>query len=86
MNDIVNPDENVSSYTPIDLAVTWDMTDLLKIGALEDLTLGVEARNIFDTDPPYVNSIPNANGGGGYDATVTSPIGRQFAVSLRTRF
>jgi len=50
------------------------------------LTLGLEARNLFDTDPPYVNSRQGQNSGGGYDPTVTNPIGRQFALSLRARF
>ncbi|WP_235912724.1 TonB-dependent receptor domain-containing protein [Croceibacterium salegens] len=84
-NDIVNPTEKVKSYDLIDLAGSWNIADTLDLG-LDRLLLGIEVRNLFDTDPPYVNSRQGQNSGGGYDPTVTNPIGREFAVSLRTSF
>jgi iron complex outermembrane receptor protein len=74
-NTAVTPAQGVSSYTPVDASLTWT--------AFHDLKVGVEVRNVFDEDPPYVNLAPSANGSGGYDATVANPIGRLFAVSLR---
>jgi iron complex outermembrane receptor protein len=85
-NDIVAPVQHVKSYTPVDLTFGWQIGESIQLSHVNALTLGVELRNVFDTDPPYVNSRPGANGGGGYDATVTNPIGREFAVSLRAKF
>jgi iron complex outermembrane receptor protein len=48
--------------------------------------VGLEARNLFDEDPPFVNVAPSANGSGGYDATVTNPIGRLLALTLRKKW
>ncbi len=84
-NDIVTPEEQVDSYTLFDITAGVDLAEYFNVGA-ERLLLGVEVRNVFDTDPPYVNSRQGQNSGGGYDPTVTSPIGRFFAVSLRTSF
>jgi iron complex outermembrane receptor protein len=86
LNDIVEPDEKVDAYNLVDLVLNWRITDSLDGLGIDGLTLGLEARNIFNTDPPYVNSRQGQNSGGGYDPTVTNPIGRQFAISLRARF
>jgi iron complex outermembrane receptor protein len=83
-NDIVTPVQKVDSYTLADLSLNWDLAETFDMG-LESVNLGLEVRNLFNTHPPYVNSIPGGNGGGGYDPTVTNPIGREFAVSLRTK-
>jgi len=85
-NDTVTPVQQVGSYSPVDLTFGWRLDETFGLGFTKSMTLGVEVRNLFDSDPPYVNSRPGANGGGGYDATVTNPIGREFAVSLRARF
>ena len=84
-NDIVTPAEDVGSFTPIDLSLTWQMGEALDL-PLERVALTMEVRNVLDTDPPYVNAAPGPNGGGGYDPTVHSPIGRLFAMSVRTSF
>jgi iron complex outermembrane recepter protein len=83
-NDIVTPAEHVDSYTLVDLTFNWNLTDSFDMG-LDRVSLGLEVRNLFNTNPPYVNSQPGANSGGGYDPTVTNPVGREFAVSLRTK-
>ena len=49
---------------------------------LGGLTIGLEARNVFDEEPPYVNLAPSINGSGGYDATASNPIGRLFALTV----
>ena len=79
--------QNVKSYTPVDLNLTFRIGDQQASGFFEKgMTLGLEVRNVFDTDPPYVNLAPSGNGSGGYDATASDPIGRLFAVSLRKSF
>lgn len=81
LNTAVSPNENVSSYTPVDLNLSW------KLGwKTAPLVLGLEVRNLFDAAPPYVNIAPSVNGSGGYDATASDPIGRVIAGSIRARF
>lgn len=86
-NNLSNPGQKVDSYTPIDLSLTWRIGDPGADGFFaKGMTLGFEVRNLFDTDPPYVNLAPSGNGSGGYDATASDPVGRLFAVSVRKSF
>jgi iron complex outermembrane receptor protein len=84
-NDIATPDQKVSSYTPVDLGVTWRVNgdDGLLGGPL---AISFEVFNALDVDPPYAQLAPDGNGSGGYDATASDPIGRRFAVSVRKSF
>ncbi|HSG54188.1 MAG TPA: TonB-dependent receptor, partial [Paracoccaceae bacterium] len=84
-NDIVNPAERVSSFTLVDLNLNWEVSDTFDLPG-KRLTLGFEVRNLFDQNPPYVNARPGQNSAGGFDVTASDPIGRQFAVSLRSAF
>lgn len=79
-NDAITPRESVSSYTPVDLRLTYTLPE--NDTMLSGLTVGAELRNMFDEEPPYVNLAPSNNGSGGYDATATNPIGRLMAVTL----
>jgi iron complex outermembrane receptor protein len=81
-NDVVTPAESVGTYTPVDLSFGVRFRDAAE-GPLAGMQLALEVRNLFDTQPPYVNLAPNQNGSGGYDASTTNPIGRQFGVALR---
>jgi iron complex outermembrane receptor protein len=86
LNDAIVPNERVSSYTPVDLSVSWTFgRDGSWSPFGSEVTLGAEVRNLFDEDPPYVNIAPSGNGSGGYDATAASPVGRMFAASLRVK-
>ncbi|MFM1885713.1 MAG: hypothetical protein RL026_870 [Pseudomonadota bacterium] len=85
-NNAVTPSQSVGSYTPVDLSVSWQLGDADAGPLLGNLVLGLEARNLFDQDPPYVNIAPSVNGSGGYDATASNPVGRLLAVSLRKRW
>ncbi len=81
-NIAVSPTQSVDAYTPLDLSVAKTIGgDMLGGGRAQVM---LEVRNLFDQDPPYVNIAPSRNGSGGYDATAANPIGRMFAVSLRT--
>jgi iron complex outermembrane recepter protein len=81
VNTAVTPNQPVSSYTPVDLSLTWKIGD-----RATPFTFGFEVRNLFNVQPPYVNIAPSTNGSGGYDASASDPIGRQFAVSVRKTF
>jgi len=85
-NDTVDPGQRVKAYMPADLSLGWQVAESMTLSHLDSLTLGFELRNMFDEDPPFVNSRPGPNAGGGYDATVANPIGRQVAVSVRAKF
>ena len=86
-NNLSNPVQSVKSYTPVDLTLNWKVGDQQADGFFEKgLVLGLEVRNLFDVAPPYVNLAPSGNGGGGYDATASDPVGRLFAVSVRKSF
>ena len=86
-NNLSRPVQSVKSYTPVDLTLNWKVGDQQADGFFEKgVVLGLEVRNMFDIAPPYVNLAPNGNGGGGYDATASDPIGRLFAVSVRKSF
>src|SRR5690606_21928066 len=85
-NNAVTPAEGVSPYTPVDLNFGVDLGALGESTLLRGLEAGVEIRNALDEDTPYVNIAPSSNGSGGYDATVTNPVGRLFALSLRKKW
>ena len=85
-NTLINPQEDVDSYTPVDLTLTWRVGDSIDLPGGTEFELTGEIRNMFDEDPPYVNLAPGGNGSGGYDATAASPVGRYFAVGARLRF
>jgi len=83
-NNVTAVTQEVSSYTPIDLALTWRLNGGGDESTQRDaLSVSLEVRDLFDTGPPYVNIAPSVNGSGGYDASAASPIGRVFAVTAR---
>lgn len=84
-NTAIVPNQKVSSYTPVDLAVSWTIGSGSTGPLGSEIILGAEVRNAFNQSPPYVNIAPSSNGSGGYDATAASPIGRLFAASLRVK-
>jgi len=85
-NTAITPNQQVSSYTPVDLNVTWRIGESMPSTAAEGLALSFEVRNLFDIDPPFVNIAPGGNGSGGYDASAASPVGRMFAMGARLVF
>jgi iron complex outermembrane receptor protein len=78
--------QKVSSYTTADLGVTFNVTDPHARGLAGGLALSLDVYNLLDTNPPYVDFAPTVNGSGGYDATASNPIGREFAITLRKKF
>jgi iron complex outermembrane receptor protein len=85
-NVLASPSQDVDAYSPIDLNFWYELGDADGSGFGDGWVLGVEARNVFDEDPPYVNIAPSGNGSGGYDATASNPVGQVFAVSVRKTF
>lgn len=82
-NNLPTVPQQVHSYTPLDLSLTWRLDDSGGRSLLSRFSLTFDARNLFDVGPPYVNIAPSVNGSGGYDATAANPIGRVFSVTAR---
>lgn len=83
-NDLVNPIEEVDSYTTVDVGVSFDLGEEGSSDFFDSpFTFGIDIRDLFDADPPFVNIAPGGNGSGGYDATVANPIGRTFSFYVR---
>jgi iron complex outermembrane receptor protein len=80
-NDLLATPQDVDPWVTVDTNVTYMFGD-----PETGLQFGVDVRNLFDEDPPYVNIAPNNNGSGGYDASAANPTGRVVGVSLRKRF
>ncbi len=69
----VLPQTRVSAFDTVDLFFSYDLGGLIKNTSL---TLNVD--NVFDRDPPFLNSAPGYTNGG--------TLGRMFAFGIRTKF
>jgi VCBS repeat-containing protein len=85
-NDLVTPNQNVDSWTTLDLGIAITPGDEMASVLDGGITIGLDIRNVFDEQPPYVNLSPNINGSGGFDATAANPVGRVIGVSLRKKW
>jgi iron complex outermembrane receptor protein len=74
VNTLATPHQTVGQYTTVDLHLAHTFP--------RNIVLSFDARDLFDTKPPFVNIAESANGGGGFDATVTNPIGRVASLGL----
>jgi iron complex outermembrane recepter protein len=84
-NTETTPTQSVSSYVTEDIDVNFNAGRVLQWVLATDLTFTFHITNIANVTPPYVN-IPIGDGGGGYDATVASPLGRVISVGFGKRF
>lgn len=78
-NTGVTPAEKVSSWTTIDLQLSYDITRLAGVG--KSARLAVNATNLFDRAPPYVNN-PTPFSAAGFDPENANPIGRLISIEL----
>jgi iron complex outermembrane receptor protein len=69
--------QRVASYTTIDAHLAYDIP---ADGWLKDAQVFVDAQNLFDQDPPFVNTP------GGYNILDSNPIGRVVSVGARKRW
>jgi iron complex outermembrane receptor protein len=83
-NTFFTPAQHIDSNTTIDLAFSYDLSDAL--GSGHDVSFGIDVTNLFDTDPPFADIAPTNNGGGGFDPTNASLVGRVISASLRFNF
>jgi iron complex outermembrane recepter protein len=84
-NTETTPTQSVSSYVTEDLDVIFNADRVLHGYLVKDLTFTFHITNIGNVTPPYVN-VPIGDGGGGYDATAASPLGRVISVGFGKKF
>lgn len=79
INDTVNPDVRVPSYTTFDLGLRYRIEPgFLSINEVE---LSLDVQNLFDKDPPIVlTPVPLP-----FDGQVADIFGRQVKIGLRVR-
>jgi iron complex outermembrane receptor protein len=86
-NNLSTPVQTVSAYATVDLHLGYKLGEAFPSAPwLKGTRLGLDITNLFDADPPFVNIIPNANGGGGFDPQAANPIGRIVAFSIDKKF
>ena len=82
-NNLVSPIEEVDSKTSFDLNLYYNFQGE---GLANGLSIGIDAINLTDEDPPFVNIAQSPNGGGGFDATLNNPVGRILGLTLRKKW
>jgi len=82
-NNLVNPVEEVDSKATVDLNISYTFQGE---GFTEGLRVGLDAVNLFDEEPPFVNIAQSPNGGGGFDPTLNNPVGRIIGVTLEKKW
>ncbi|HEY6123763.1 MAG TPA: hypothetical protein VIV63_03865, partial [Steroidobacteraceae bacterium] len=82
-NNLVNPTEDVDSLSTVDLNISYTFQGG---GFTEGLRIGLDAVNLLDEDPPFVNIAQSPNGGGGFDPTLTNPVGRIIGLTIAKKW
>ncbi|MEK8052732.1 TonB-dependent receptor [Ideonella sp. DXS22W] len=85
-NTLASPVQRVASNTTADVRAAWAFESDGPFGLLKDATVALGVTNLADRKPPFVNVAQSTNGGGGFDPTLTNPIGRIVSVSFDKRF
>jgi iron complex outermembrane receptor protein len=79
--------DKVSSYTTLDLNLAYSFID----GWLGGDQVYVHVNNLFNNDPPFINTTANGAGASsaaafGFNSFNASPIGRTVSVGMRAKF
>jgi iron complex outermembrane receptor protein len=74
------PNRNVDSYDTIDLTLGYAFGEDSGARWSDGLAINVNASNLFDDDPPFVNSTA------GFDPSQASPYGRLITASVTKRW
>jgi outer membrane receptor protein involved in Fe transport len=75
-DNVSDPERAVDSWTTVDLTIAYDTGDAN--GLLGDIRLSLTAQNLFDEDPPFVNTF----GGLSYDVTNANGLGHFLALQV----
>lgn len=72
LNNSLSPVQRVSPYDTVDFSISRQVT--------ENLTFGFDVRNLFDRQPPFVDTTR------GYDPQSADPVGRLISANLSLKF
>jgi outer membrane receptor protein involved in Fe transport len=76
IDNISVPERSIDSWTTVDLTIAYDTGD--NRGLISDTRLSLTTQNLFDEDPPFVNSFS----GVGYDTAIASGLGRLISLQI----
>lgn len=79
-NNRVVPEQRIDSWTSVDAQVAYAFQDLEELGLLRNVAVSLSVQNLFDNDPPFVDSED------GYDPGNFTIIGRFVALEIRKRW
>ena len=82
-NNLASPVQEVDSKTTFDLSLSYQFQGE---GFASGLSVGIDAVNVLDEEPPFVNIAQSPNGGGGFDPTLNNPVGRIVGLTLRKKW
>lgn len=85
-NNLANPSQSVRSHTTVDVRAAYALDGLGQSAFFKDATIALGVVNLFDKKPAFVNIAQSVNGGGGFDPTLSSPIGRIISLSFDKKF
>lgn len=75
-DDVSIPERSIDAWTTVDLNVSYRTGDRAANKWLRGLTASVSVINLFDEDPPFVNTL------GGYDRANADPLNRFISFEL----
>ena len=82
-NNLASPVQEVDSKTTFDLSLSYQFQGERFASGL---SVGIDAVNVLDEEPPFVNIAQSPNGGGGFDPTLNNPVGRIVGLTLRKKW
>jgi len=82
-NNLVSPTESVDARTTVDLHLSYNFQGS---GFTDGLRVGVDVVNLFDEEPSFVNIAQSPNGGGGFDPTLSNPVGRVVGLTIAKKW
>lgn len=92
-NSYTNPQDTncpggceISSWTTVDIGLSYTVPASFSETWLRDMRLAVAVDNLFNRDPPYVNTINSVGVNLGYDPVNANPLLRTIAITLTKRW
>ncbi len=82
-NNLVAPVQSVDARTTVDMNLSYTFQGT---GFSEGLRIGIDAVNVFDAEPSFVNIAQSPNGGGGFDPTLANPVGRIVGLTIAKKW
>ena len=73
---------DIDAWTTVDLSFVYDTSGRVGNWLFSDVRLGLNITNLFDEDPPFVETPSGIN----FDSANANPFGRQANLSLTKRF